>query len=452
MTRAGVFAITVLTIAALAPPARADVAAPIELATGSLGFSMVADIDAAGSTTVVTSSGRQGPRIVGRAPDGTWSAPVPLPGSPAGVAGPVVDAAGQGALGIAWRVDVPKHYAGIAVAMRDPGATLSEPVQVAGADAGGVRQPALAIDPAGDALLAYNTDTNAVHLNMRGAIAIAYRESRGSFSMPTVVDPKPSSAPAVAIGRDGTGIVTWTHDRRVYAVSVGADGEIGKAKAIASANSAVGLVPAAGEDGAATLAWISRRPLATGRIARSRYDVRALGRTAGHVFAGARTVASSSDYVRRLAIAADEDARVTLAWSREHFGDAGSVGNNGITSAILAATAQAGRPFPAPRVVAPRRGRYLTPPLLAAANGRVALAWAFAANRRDLGVQAALGPPGAIGPPETVVRKTLTSVFATQAPIAVALDPVGIATVLYVEPPATVTPTPVFRLLAADVR
>ena len=37
----------------------------------------------------------------------------------------------------------------------------------------------------------------------------------------TVVDDAASSAPAVAMGSDGSGIVAWTHDRRVYVVFEG---------------------------------------------------------------------------------------------------------------------------------------------------------------------------------------------------------------------------------------
>ena len=72
-------------------------------------------------------------------------------------------------------------------------------MQIAGPDAGGVRHPALAIDPAGDALLAYNSHTRKVHLSLRGAVAIAYRRSGGSFSAPSVVDRTASSPPVVAL-------------------------------------------------------------------------------------------------------------------------------------------------------------------------------------------------------------------------------------------------------------
>lgn len=414
---------------------------------------MAADTDAAGATTALVSGYGQGPRLFQRASGGPWSAPTPLPGDPKGMAGPVVDAAGNGALGIAWRVDAPRRYAGIAVAMRDPGGTLGEPTEIAGDDAGGVRHPALAIDPQGDALLAYNTATRQVHLSLRGAIAITYRRA-GSFAAPAIVDSIPSSAPAVAIGSDGTGVVAWTHDRRVYVVSVSAAGEIGKVKRFASPDGVAGLVAAAGEGGAATLAWVGHRAGAgTVRSPRSRYFVRALSRTAGHAFAAIRTVASTSDYVRGVAVAADEDGRVTLAWSREHFGDDHSVGNNGITSAVLATTAQAGRPLPAPQIVAKRGSRYLTAPSVAAANGRVALAWGSAAGRRAVGVQAAVGPPGAIGSPQTVVAKTLNQAsFAPRPSIQVTIAPGGTATVFYAEPTEMPPPAPQFVLKAADGR
>jgi hypothetical protein len=452
MTSARVLAVAALIAAAVAAPARAGFGPPVQLAAGSFGIGMTADTDAAGATTAIVFGYGRGPRLFERPAGGAWSAATPLPGNPAGMAGPVVDAAGNGALAIAWRVDKPRHYAGIAVATRDPGATLSEPIEIAGADADGVRHPALAIDPAGDALLAYNTATSEVHLNMRGAIAITYRKSGGSFAAPTVVDATPSSPPAVAMGRDGAGVVAWTHDRRLYVVSVDADGQLGRVKRIASPDGVVGLVAAAGEDGAATLAWVNHRAASgTLRSPRTRYFVRALSRTAGHAFAATRTVASTTDFVRGVAIAADDNGRTTLAWAGEHFGDDRSVGNGGVTSAVLATTAQVGRPFPAPQVVAKRGRRYLTPPVVAAANGRVALTWGSTANRRDLSVQSAIGSPGAIGPPQTVAAKTLKqNSFGPQGLIQGTLAPNGVVTVFYVEPTEMQPPAPAFVLNAAD--
>jgi hypothetical protein len=452
MTHAGrALVATALAAGVLAPAAGAAFAPPVELATGSFGLGVVADADAAGRTTAVVSGGGHGPRLFDRPPGGAWSPPASLPGQPAGAKGPVLDAAGQGALGIAWRVDTPRRYDGIGVAMRDPGGALSAPVQIAGPDAGGVRHPALAIDPAGDALLAYNSDTRKVHLSLRGAVAIAYRTSGGSFSAPTVVDRKASNPPAVALGRDGSGIVAWTHDRRVYLVSVGADGALGKVKAFASPEGVRGLVAAAGSDGAATVAWTNHRALSANRSPRTRYYIRALTRPAGRAFGATQVVATTTAFIQGLAAATDEDGRTTVAWDEDHFGAPG--GNGAVPRSVRAATARVGAPLSAARLIAERRGSNATSPVVAAANGRVALAWSVAPTRSSIGVQAAVGPVAAPGPAQSVAHWTLAGGFFAPRPAIVAtLGPGGTATVLYTETDEGANRTLSQRVLAADGR
>jgi hypothetical protein len=257
-----------------AADARAAFSTPVQLASGGYGIAAQADTDVSGTTTALVTGAGGAPLLLERPRGGAWAPGARLPGDPHGVAGPVLDAAGNGALGIAWRVDQPRRYAGIAVALRDPGGALSEPIAIAGDDAGGTRHPALAIDASGDALLAYDTGTRASHLSMRGQIAVAYRRRGGAFSTPVVVDRQPSGAPAVAIASDGSGIVAWVRDRRIHAVAIGADGSVGKAKALATAPGVRDLVAAAGADGAATVAW-------TGRSRRgTRYVVNVLRRDA----------------------------------------------------------------------------------------------------------------------------------------------------------------------------
>jgi hypothetical protein len=118
---------------------------------------------------------------------------------------------------------------------------------------------------------------------------------------------------------------------------------------------------------------------------------------------------------------------------------------------VRATTAQAGRPFPSPRLIAPRGRLYRTTPFVAAAGGRVVLEWGFQAGRKDFGVQAALGPARTPGAPQTIAR-TPTSLFFSSAPFGRAtLGADGSATVLYselVQMPAG----PVSHLLAADGR
>ena len=438
-----------LAAGVLAPAASAAFTAPVELATGSFGLEVVADADAAGRTTALVSGGGHGPGLFERTPGGACSARTSLPGQPAAVKGPVLDAAGQGALGIAWRVDKPRRYDGIGVAMRDPGGTLSEPAQIAGPDAGGVRHPALAIDPAGDALLAYNSDTRKVHLSLRGAVAIAYRKSGGSFSAPTVVDRTPSSPPVVALARDGSGIVAWTHDRRVYVLSVGAGGALGKVKPIASPAGVADIVAAAGSDGAATLAWTNHRVLSTQRSPRTRYYVRALTRAAGRAFGATQVVATTTAFIQGLAAASDEDGRTTVAWNEDHFGQPG--GSSAVPRAVRAASARAGAPLSAARLIATRRGTNATTPAVAAANGRVALAWSLAPTRSATSVQAAVGPAAAPGPAQSIAHWTLSGgFFVPQPAMAATLGPGGTATVLYTDTVEGANRTLSQRVLAAD--
>jgi hypothetical protein len=449
MTRAGTAALTVLAAAALAPPAHASFAPPVQLATGTYAVNAAGASDAAGTITVVATDTTSGTLLFEHPRGGVWSPGTRLPGRPSGVAGPVVDAAGNGALGIAWRVDSPRKYTGISVAMREPGGTLSEPIQVAGADAGGVRHPALAIDPAGDTLLAYNSATAKVHLNLQGAISIAHRSAGGSFSTPTVVDRAVSRPPSVALGADGTGIVAWTHSRRVYVVSVATDGTIGKVKSFASPTGVGSLVAAAGSDGAATVAWTSHRSV-EGRTPRNRYYVRALNRAAGRAFGATQVVATTPDYIGEIRIAADENGRSTLAWTEDQHG-APSVGDNANSSAVRTAAARTGEPFSAARVVDVRRTYHFSTPAVAAAGGRVALAWGLDAIRHEFGVRAATGPAGRVGSPQTVVAEQLQPGYYRSPPaITLALDPNGTATVLYEEPVEGANGPVMTRLMAAD--
>ncbi len=453
---AGAIVLAALAGAALACAGPAGTAlaafgAPTELATSPSGLGIAADTDAAGATTLLVTSGDHGPRLFERPRGGPWPAPTPLPGSPKGVAGPVLDAAGDGALGIAWRVDSPRHYGAIAVAMRDPGGALGAPATVVGPEAGGVRYPALAVAPSGEALLAYSTGTSEAHLNMRGAVAVSHRDAHGSFSQPEIVDRTLSGTPEVAIASDGSGIVAWAHSRRVYVVSVAAGGEIGKVKSLRSVVGIGGLSVAAGDDGAATVAWVNHTYSGPRGHRRSRYHVWALTRRAGHAFGAPAVVASTPDYLRDLALRADEDGRVTLAWSPENFGRNHTIGQNGITSSVQATTAPAGSAFPAPRTVAPRTDLYLASPALAVASGRIALAWSTTASRNDIGVQAAAGPARRPGAPQTLDRRQVAvGYYLSSRPVAVTIGPGGATTVLYVAPTENADRTLIYHLLAAD--
>jgi hypothetical protein len=433
-------------VASGSPAARAatpSFTAPVQLATASYGLAAAAATDATGTTTaVVTGSGA--PKLLERPAGSPWPAPTRLPGDPRGMKGPVLAAAGQGALGIAWRVDTPRKYAGIQAALRDPRGALSTPIVVATDDAGGVRHPAIAVDQTGDALLAYNAHTRKTHLSMRGAIAVAYRPAGGTFAEPIVVDDTASLAPVVALAPDGSGLVAWARRGRIYGVSV-ADGQIGRVKRLATPNGVGSLSVTAAPRGEATVAWIDRRN--GGR----RYQVFALHRRPGHAFARPQTLRRANAYIGQLALAADERGQTTAAWTEEESQP--SKGSRGIRTTVRSATAAPGHAFGASRVVAANGSQWTRSLSAAAANGRVALTWGYRRDSRHVGVQAAVGPATALGPAQTIVAPRLTGRFYVTPPDARAtIAPGGAATVFAVVPEQAKPDQITSRLVAVDGR
>jgi hypothetical protein len=446
LARAGavaVAAVVVASVGAAAAAAAPSFTAPVELASAQYGLGAALATDAAGATTALV-TGAGAPKLLQRTAGAPWPAPARLPGDPRGVKGPVVAAAGQGALGIAWRVDTPRRYGGIQAEVRDPGGALSTPIVIAGDEAGGVRHPALAVDPAGDALLAYNTDTRKSHLSMRGAIAVAYRPAHGSFPAPVVVDREQSLPPAVALAPDGTGVVAWSRHSRLYAVSI-AHGEIGKVKSVAAPTGIGSLVVAAGPRGEATLAWSGSGDGHRG------YEVRVLRRFAGRSFGPVRVVRATTGYVSEVGLAADENGRATAAWTEDQTGQPG--GSNGLTTFVRSATAAPGHAFGASRVVAATGKRYRQSLSIAAVNGRVALAWGYKLDNRHVGVQATVGPAGALPTPQTIASTSLVSNFYVLPPLTrITLDHSGAATALAVLPSEPAPRQIMSRLVTMDGR
>jgi hypothetical protein len=225
------------------------------------------------------------------------------------------------------------------------------------------------------------------------------------FSKPVVVDDEASTPPAVALAPDGTGIVAWSHDRRVYAVSI-AGGRVGRAREVAASSGIDDLSVAA-------------------------------------------VVASTRAYVCELALAADETGRTTAAWPEDDYGN--PTGYNRITSSIRTATAVPGHAFGTPRRVTPSGVRYRQSLSLTAASGRTALAWGYKRDSSHVGVQAAVGPAGSLGSPQTLASVALTGGFFMAAPTTrVALALSGVATVIAALPSEPAPSQIASRLVAVD--
>ena len=74
-----------------------------------------------------------------------------------------------------------RHDEALAATVRTPGSGFSDAQTVAAAEAHGVRNPAVAVAWDGHAIVAYQTDTHAVHLNQRGRIALSVAPPGGQF-------------------------------------------------------------------------------------------------------------------------------------------------------------------------------------------------------------------------------------------------------------------------------
>ena len=348
MTRAGVLAAAVLAAAALAPPARASFGAPAQL-DGRLvrhrrgGRHRRRRLDDRARLRLRPRSAPVRAPVRRRLVGGDAAA-----GRPRGHGRPGRRRRRPGALGIAWRVDKPRAYTGIAVAMRDPGGDAER------ADPDRRRRRRRRAPPGAcdrprrrRAAGLQRRDAAQVHLNLRGAIAITYRKGGGSFAPPTVVDrrcrarrPSPSGATARASWRGRT-------TAGVYVVSVSADGQIGKVKRIASPEGVVGARRGRrrGRGGHAGVGQPSRRrhgpqPAHPLLRARPRPDrgARLRGRRHGRLDQRLR---ARRQHRRRRGRPGDAGLEPASTSASDR-----SVGNSGITSAILATTARAGEAVP----------------------------------------------------------------------------------------------------------
>src|SRR3954453_6494237 len=175
--------IAVLVSAALPAAAHASFTPPQEVtAPGRFHRGFMAASDATGRVTVATRSAFDVPRLIERpVAGGAWADLAPVAGIPprSFLFAASMAAAGDGALAVAW-TDARRFDFSMLVAVRPPGGRcprrahsrarrpLSAPVPLAGPAAGGVDHPAIAVDPAGDVLIAYQTGTKASHLRLEG--------------------------------------------------------------------------------------------------------------------------------------------------------------------------------------------------------------------------------------------------------------------------------------------
>ena len=429
--------VVMTTVAAPAGTARAAFEAPVEIGQGSYGTSGLVTTDAAGETTAILSGVKGGPRIVQRtSPTVPWSPSQRLLdgglGRPVGL---TVAAAGQGALAVAWRIDTPKRYGAIAAAVADSGGVLGAPVVVSDPQANGVRYSALAIDGSGRAVLAYNMGTRAVHLSLKGAVAVSLRRAGEPFSTRTVLDKNASQRPAVAIGDDGRGIVAWARDRRVWAASFNAGAStVGKVVALTGTGHHSSVVAAAGPDGAATVAWVTRRDVGSATKQTTRYAIQAVHRAGGEAPfpKTSQTIAPVGrlGYITTAVIAADERGTTTVAWTQRVVGDDRSVG---ITASVQSATiGNAQKRFQPTVLHMPAGSQDCETPAIAARAGRTVLAWSCNDRRQTTVYTRSTGDDAATKATPVLTHVLNPRTVSQPTPVDVSLDATGTSTILAV--------------------
>jgi hypothetical protein len=451
MRRLVVLPLVLLAAAAPAGAARAAFPAPVELAHGEL-LGATAATDPAGDTTVIATGADGGPRLLERAAGAAAFGPaVRLPGRALGGAkGPVVAAAGEGAAVAGWRNDRPRRYQSIVAMVRDPGgAAWSDPVTVSGAGENGVRHPAVAVDGAGRAVLAYNSDTRASHLSMWGGVTVVLRGAGAGFGEPVVVEDVPRAyAPAVAVGPDGRGIVAWVRSRRVWAVDVDAGaGTVGRVKALSPVGSWSLLHVAAGPGAAATV-------VVRGRV-RGELALLAVRRPAAGTFSGrafqvlGRFTRSSETTLQDFALAADATGRTTVVWNPQRYG--GRAFTGGIAYASAAGD---GASFSAPHELVPDDGPNCTLPSVAATAGRAAIGWTCI-DRKSYTFQTALVDGANVAGPITTITTgpALPRYYEARLTILTGLDSTGLTTLTITRPDPLQPNTPITtRLLTTTGR
>lgn len=287
----------------------------------------------------------------------------------------------------------------IRVAVREPGGQISDAILLAGGEARGVDDVAIAVNAAGDVLVAYKTGTQASHLGLQGSIAVAYRPpGRSSFSKPKVVDRMMSNAPVVALARDGTGVVTWTRGRplggtrrqSLMAITIARDGVVGRARPIARRVLLQRPVAVAGSRGAVTIAYdVTNREL-FGRRGPAISSVRAIARSPGGTFGSPRRVFETPGVIYDVAFAADEQGRATLTWTDSTLDSSGRTGPARIRIAAGRVGGRLGRARVVGRPGNSNAVGSAVPVSIAAQNGRVALAWTTVIRQRP--IEIAEGP------------------------------------------------------------
>jgi hypothetical protein len=188
-----------------------------------------------------------------------WTGARPFPGgqpdftrSSRGLTGFVSTAAGDGAGLIAWRLGAAGGSTLRALVRETPVPFSSEvTVTVAGASFAPTSDISAAMNPSGDAIVAFRRGSAIA----RGRTGFAFRNSGSRFTTARTLSPSATSSHVAAIGGDGSSVIAWIRSRRVEAVRVTGAGEATRPQRLGRALVTGGVTAALNFRGAGIVAW-----------------------------------------------------------------------------------------------------------------------------------------------------------------------------------------------------
>ena len=151
---------------------------------------------------------------------------------------------------IAWR-DITAGGVLLRAMVRELPQRFDNPVTIAGADFAAEDDIATAINPKGDAIIAFRRGGP----QAAGRTAFVVRNSPWPFRRARTLSSSPTSAQAASVGGDGQAVVAWVRSDRVEAARVDNHGVPTKAQRVGTAREGSGVTTALSITGAGVLAW-----------------------------------------------------------------------------------------------------------------------------------------------------------------------------------------------------
>jgi len=301
-------------------------------------------------------------------------------------------------------------------ATRPAGGSWSAPVNLSKV---GATSPLIAVDPAGEVTAVWLLEREEGN---RSIVQSATRPAGGSWSAPVDLSPVKQAArsPQVALDPQGGATAVWEVEGRgeIQCATRPARGSWSASVNLSTAGGTGAFEPQVAVDsqGNATVVW--ERYTSRGTL------IRSASRPAGGSWSAPVNLSKPDGKAKEAQIAVGPDGDATAAWRRF----------NGRDIVVQSATRPAGGIWSAPVDISAHHGQGgYYPRLVVDSWGNATVVWkGYDRNRYKLAIQAATRPLGGGWSPPTDISKRVTRFSRHLSEPQIAVDPQGIATVVWV--------------------